>query len=86
MRVWSARIPQYAFKSAYQGKKRSHGAQLRLNPGLATSHPVDPGPLEMTTIVQLDVRDDSYTPSRGAKNASMERTHPPVSFQFGFSR
>ena len=64
-RVLGARISQYAFKSASPGEKRALGAQLRLNPGLAASRPVDPGPLEMTTTVQSDERSDSKTPVGG---------------------
>ena len=84
-RAWSARTPQYAFKSASPGEKRTLGAQLRPKPGMATSNPVDPGPLEIPTTGN-QMSNGSKTPWGRPKSASIGRTHPPVCFQVGFSR
>ena len=84
-RAWSARTPQYAFKSASPGEKRTLGAQLRPKPGMATSNPVDPGPLEIPTTGN-QMSNGSKTPWGRPKSAGIGRKHPPVCFQVGFSR
>ena len=70
MRGWSASILQYAFKSASPGKKRTLGAHSRPKTGMAASHPVDPGPLEMAALSQSDVRGGSKPPRGRLKTRS----------------
>ena len=79
--AWSERTPKYAFKSASPGEKRTLGAQLRPKPGMATSNPVDPGPLEMTAIAQSDVRGGSKTPGGGLKTRAWSARIPQYAFK-----
>ena len=61
-RVWGARTPLCAFKTAPSVEKLAFGASLPPKPGLVASHPVNPSSLEMPTIRQSVVRGDSRTP------------------------